>query len=114
QEARSCIERAATEGEAEGLHDLVVGCRATLAWIEMDRGDWEAAAAEIRLASTARRLAAQRSHPATMLAHAAAARHHLHLQNSAEAARELAEAMASRAVSTYVRPFPAVKGRAEV
>ncbi|WP_286928747.1 MULTISPECIES: LuxR C-terminal-related transcriptional regulator [Aeromicrobium] len=112
-EAVECLERAALEAQEEGRHDVVMGTRATLAWIAMDRGAWDEGADDVRGCLAA--LAAMRSalHPWALLAHAASARGHLRRGDSASALRDLASAVAARGVSTYARPFPAVKGRLE-
>lgn len=105
------LEAASAAADLTGRHALVLESRATLAWIAMDRGDWEAGAAHTRSARGALEAMLPREHPCGLLARAASARLHLRRGERTEAVRDLADAMASRAASTYARPFPAVKGR---
>lgn len=113
-EAVECLERAVSAGEERKRPDLVAGCRAILAWILMDRGAWDDGAAQADRALLALRTSTLVPQPSTLLSHGASARAHLHFGDSRAARRDLAAAMATRSVSTYARPFPAVKGRLEV
>ncbi|SKB10243.1 LuxR family transcriptional regulator [Aeromicrobium choanae] len=112
-EAVESLERAARQAQQERRHDVAMSALATLAWISMDRGAWDEGADHVRGCLAALEALRPAPHPSTLLAHAASARGHLRRGDSSAAVRDLASAVATRGVSTYARPFPAVKGRLE-
>ncbi|WP_313408945.1 LuxR C-terminal-related transcriptional regulator [Aeromicrobium sp.] len=110
-EAVEWLGRACRAAEQDHRPDVVMSSRATLAWLAMDRGAWDAGAEDVRSSLAALAAVLPGPGPATLLAHAASARAHLHRGDLQAASRALADALAARLVSTYARPFPAVKGR---
>jgi LuxR family transcriptional regulator, maltose regulon positive regulatory protein len=109
-EARAFFAEASTAA-AFGSSDTIVSCESQLAWLAMDRGEWQEAAGRLELALTAIEEKRMQDYVFSIPAFTAEARLFLHRSETNEAHLALARAMRPRSSATYVLPFHAVRLR---
>jgi len=112
--ARDPLIEASAASAATGNADTIVICESELAWLAMERGDWQEAAD--RLAVALATIDENRIHDyvTSLLAFSGAARLSLHRGDPKEAHRQLTRAMRARLSATYVLPFVAVRLRLQL
>ena len=108
------LEETAGLAKHSGNADRVVLTSAELAWIAMDRGNWEDAATHLQPGLAAIEEHQLQDYVVSVLAYSAAARLHLHRGNRTEADRLHGRAMRGRGISTHALPFLAVRGRLQL
>jgi len=110
-EATACFVEASTVGVAMSHADMIVTCESELAWLAIDRGEWQEAAERLRVALTT--IEENRMHDffSCLRAFAGAARLALHHGDPDEARRQLTRAMRARPSITYAFPVTAVRLR---
>jgi LuxR family maltose regulon positive regulatory protein len=101
---------AATSGNA----DIAVLCESELAWLAMDRGDWEEAAGRLERALATIEKFRMHDYITCLHAFAGAARLAVHRGDLDEAHCQLIQAMRARPSATYVFPFGAVRLRLQL
>jgi LuxR family transcriptional regulator, maltose regulon positive regulatory protein len=113
-EACSVFAEASAIAAANGNSDNTVMCESHLAWLAMDRGDWQEAAG--RLGTALAIIDEKRMHDYvySIPAFAAAARLCVHRGDPDEARRQLTRAMRARPVATYLLPYHAVRLRLQL
>jgi LuxR family transcriptional regulator, maltose regulon positive regulatory protein len=113
-EARAAFAEASAAAVEMGNFDTVPSAEAQLAWLAMDRGSWLEAAGHVELALATIEDNRMHDYVCSIPAFAAAARLSLHLGDQKEADRQLARAMRSRPVATYLIPYLAVRARLQL
>ena len=113
-QARPLLAEAATAATATGNADTTVRCESELAWLAMDRGDWQEAADRLGLALATIDKNRMRDYITCLSAFAGAARLAVHHGDLNEAHRQLTRAMRARPTATYVFPFVAVRLRLQL
>ena len=113
-EARALFAEASTAAAGIANWDTIPICEAQLAWLAMDRGEWDEAADRLKLAVDT--IDAHRLHDYvfSLPAFAGAARLALHHGDVEEAHRQLARAMRARPTATYLLPYHAVRLRLQL
>jgi LuxR family maltose regulon positive regulatory protein len=113
-EARALFAEASTAAAGMGNWDTIPVCEAQIAWLAMDRGEWNEAAGRLKLALGT--IDAQRLHDylVSLPAFAGAARLSVHQGDLKEAHRQLAKAMRGRPAATYLLPYLAVRLRLQL
>jgi LuxR family maltose regulon positive regulatory protein len=113
-QARSLFTEASTAAETFGNFDTIVICEAHLAWLAMDRGEWQEAAE--RLGRELAVIDEHRMHDYVFAipAFAVAARLALHHGDLNETRRQLTRAMRGRQSATYLLPYHAVRLRLQL
>jgi LuxR family maltose regulon positive regulatory protein len=101
---------AATTGNA----DTVVICESELAWLAMERGDWQESADRLALALATIDENRIYDYVTSLLAFSGAARLSVHHGDLSKAQRQLTLAMRGRLSATYVLPFVAVRLRLQL
>jgi LuxR family maltose regulon positive regulatory protein len=104
------FDSAATSGNFE----TVVACDAQLAWMAIDRGDWQEAAERLERALAVIDEKRMHDYIFAISGFAGAARLSLHHSDLNETHRQLAQAMRARPSATYVLPFTAVRLRLQL
>jgi LuxR family transcriptional regulator, maltose regulon positive regulatory protein len=113
-EARALFAGASTAAARMSNWDDVTITEAHLAWLAMDRGEWQEAAGRLKLALGT--IDTQRLHDYvfSLPAFAGAARLSLHHGDVKEAHRQLTRAMRPRSSATYLLPYHAVRLRLQL
>ena len=104
-QARDLLIAAFMAAADTGTVDVTVTCESELAWLAMDRGEWQDAAG--RLGRALALIDENRMHDyfSSLLAFPGAARLALHHGDPDEAHRQLTRAMRARPSATYARPY---------
>ena len=113
-EARAVFAEASAVAAGMCNWDTIPICEAQVAWLAMDRGEWQEAADRLKLALgtiDARRLG---DYVFSLPAFAGAARLSVHHGDVKEAHRQLARAMRGRPSATYLLPYLAVRLRLQL
>jgi LuxR family maltose regulon positive regulatory protein len=113
-EARAVFAEASDAAAASSNSDNLVECEAQLAWLAMDRGEWQEA--EVRLELALATIEEKRTHDYvfSIPAFTGAARLALHHGDLNEAHRQLTRAMRARPSATYLLPYHAVRLRLQL
>jgi LuxR family maltose regulon positive regulatory protein len=113
-EARAAFAAASTTAAGMSSWDTIPLCEAQVAWLAMDRGEWQEAVDRLELALGT--IDAQRLHGyvSSLTAFAGAARLSLHHGDVKEAHRHLARAMRARPAATYLLPYHAARLRLQL
>jgi len=110
-EARAHFADASAAAAAVGNFDTIPICESQLAWLAMDRGEWQDADVQVKLALAMIEEKRLFDYVTGIAAFASAARLSLHHGDSEVALRKLAWAMRARPTATYLMPFHAVRLR---
>jgi LuxR family maltose regulon positive regulatory protein len=113
-EARAVFAEASAVAAGMSNWDTIPICEAQVAWLAMDRGEWQEAADRLKLALgtiDAHRLG---DYVFSLPAFAGAARLSVHHGDVKEAHRQLARAMRARPSATYLLPYLAVRLRLQL
>ena len=113
-EARAVFAEASTAAAGFGNSDTIVYCEAQLAWLAMDRGEWEQADSRLELALATIEENRMQDYVFSLPAFAAAARHAVHRGDLSGAHRQLTRAMRARPSATYLVPYHAVRLRLQL
>jgi LuxR family transcriptional regulator, maltose regulon positive regulatory protein len=113
---RACrlIAEASAAAAATGNADTVVLCESELAWLAMDRGDWQEAAGRLECGLATIDRLRMHDYITCLQAFAGAARLAVHRGDLREAHRQLTQAMRARRSATYVFPSGAVRLRLQL
>lgn len=113
-EARAAFAAASTTAAGMSSWDTIPLCEAQVAWLAMDRGEWQEAVDRLELALGT--IDAQQLHGyvSSLTAFAGAARLSLHRGDVKEAHRQLARAMRARPAATYLLPYHAARLRLQL
>ncbi len=109
----SLIEASAAAART-GNADTVVICESELAWLAMDRGDWQEAAGRLELALAMIDENRLHDYVTSLLAFSGAARLSVRHGDRSEAHRQLTRARRGSLSATYVLPFVAVRLRLQL
>jgi LuxR family transcriptional regulator, maltose regulon positive regulatory protein len=112
--ARDRLIEASAAAATTGNADTLVICESELAWLAMDRGDWQEAAGRLELALATIEENRLDDYVTSLLAFSGAARLSVHDGDRSEADRQLTRAMRARLSATYVLPFVAVRLRLQL
>jgi LuxR family maltose regulon positive regulatory protein len=112
--ACSLLAEASTAAAATGYADVAIICESQLAWLAMDRGDWQEAAGRLERALAMIDKNRMHDYITCLQAFAGAARLFVHHGDPGEARRQLTRAMRARPPATYVFPFVAVRLRLQL
>jgi LuxR family maltose regulon positive regulatory protein len=113
-EARPLFAEASAVAAAFGNLETIPVCEAQLAWLEMDRGQWQDAAARLERALATIEENRMHDYAGSIPAFAAAARLASHHSDLKEAGRQLTQAMRARPATTYLMPYHAVRVRLQL
>jgi LuxR family maltose regulon positive regulatory protein len=111
--AALCAEASATAA-AMGNLDTIPICESHLAWLAMDRGEWQEAARRLELALATVDDNRMHDYVFSIPTFTGAARLALHHGETREAHRQLARAMRARPSATYLLPYHAVRLRLQL
>jgi len=113
-EAREAFGAASTAAAGMSSWDTIPLCEAQIAWLAMDRGEWDEAVG--RLDTALGTIDAQRLHGyvSSLTTFAGAARLSLHQGDVKEARRQLTRAMRARPAATYLLPYHAARLRLQL
>ncbi len=113
-EAREAFGAASTAAAGMSSWDTIPVCEAQVAWLAMDRGEWDEATGRLDIALGT--IDAQRLHGyvSSLTAFAGAARLSLHQGDVKEARRQLGRAMRARPAATYLLPYHAARLRLQL
>jgi LuxR family maltose regulon positive regulatory protein len=113
-QARRLFAEASAAAETFSSFEAIVLCEAQLAWLAIDRGDWQEAAG--RLERVLAVIDEHRMHDYVIAipAIAGAARLSLHRGDLSEARRQLTRAMRARPAATFLLPYHAVRLRLQL
>ncbi len=113
-EASAFFAEASAAAAVMGNFDTIPICESRLAWLAMDRGQWQEAAERLELALAT--IEEKRLHDYTFSspAFAGAARLSVHHGDLDDARRQLARAMRIRPSATYLVPYHAVRVRLQL
>jgi len=113
-EAREAFGAASTAAAGMSSWDTIPLCEAQIAWLAMDRGEWDEAVG--RLDTALGTIDAQRLHGyvSSLTTFAGAARLSLHQGDVKEARRQLGRAMRARPAATYLLPYHAARLRLQL
>jgi LuxR family transcriptional regulator, maltose regulon positive regulatory protein len=113
-EAREAFGAASTAAAGMSSWDTIPLCEAQVAWLAMDRGEWDEAVGRLDIALGT--IDAQRLHGyvSSLTTFAGAARLSLHQGDVKEARRQLARAMRARPAATYLLPYHAARLRLQL
>jgi LuxR family maltose regulon positive regulatory protein len=113
-EAREAFGAASTAAAGMSSWDTIPVCEAQVAWLAMDRGEWDEAVGRLDIALGT--IDAQRLHGyvSSLTTFAGAARLSLHHGDVKEARRHLARAMRARPAATYLLPYHAARLRLQL
>jgi LuxR family maltose regulon positive regulatory protein len=109
--ARDALIEASAAAATTGNADTIVICESELAWLAMERGDWQEAASRLELALATIDENRLHDYVICLLAFSGAARLSVHHGDGSEAHRQLTRAMRGRLSATYVLPFVAARLR---
>ena len=110
-QARPLLAEASTAAAVTGNVDTVVLCESQLAWLAMDRGEWQEADGRLEYALATIEKFRLHDYISCLQAFAGAARLSVHNGDLSEVHRQLTRAMRARPLITYVVPFGAVRLR---
>jgi LuxR family transcriptional regulator, maltose regulon positive regulatory protein len=110
-QGRPLLAEASTAAATTGYADTVVLCESELAWLAMDRSDWQEAADRLEHALAVIDEHRMHDYITCLQAFAGAARLSLHHSDLNETHRQLTQAMRARPAATHVMPFAAVRLR---
>jgi LuxR family maltose regulon positive regulatory protein len=110
-QARALFGEASSLAAEMGNTDNMAACESHLAWLAMDRGDWQEAACRLKAALAAIEEKRLHDYVFCSLAFAGAGRLSVHHGDLKEARRQLARAMRARPAATYLVPYLAVRLR---
>jgi LuxR family transcriptional regulator, maltose regulon positive regulatory protein len=112
--AREAFGAASTAAAGMSSWDTIPLCEAQVAWLAMDRGEWDEAVGRLDIALGT--IDAQRLHGyvSSLTTFAGAARLSLHQGDVKEARRQLARAMRARPAATYLLPYHAARLRLQL
>jgi LuxR family transcriptional regulator, maltose regulon positive regulatory protein len=113
-QARALFAEASTAAAAFSNTDTIVICEAQLAWLAMDRADWQEAASQLEVALATIEEKRMDDYVFSIPAFAAAARLCVHRGDLDEARRQLTRAMRARPSATYLLPYHAVRLRLQL
>jgi LuxR family maltose regulon positive regulatory protein len=113
-EAAVLFTEASATAASVGNFDTIPICEAQLAWMAMDRGEWQEAVTRLEVALAT--IEQQRLHDYvfSIPAFCCAARLAVHDGSIDRARRELARGMRSRPMATVLLPYHAVRGRLQM
>ena len=106
--------RASTAAAMAGSFENVVHCESLLAWLAMDRGEWQEAAGRLERALATIDKYRMHDYMTSLPTFAGAARLSVHHGDLGDAHRQLTRAMRARPSATYVLPTVAVRGRLQL
>jgi LuxR family maltose regulon positive regulatory protein len=112
--ARTVFTEASGAAAAFDNSDTIVSCESQLAWLAMDRSEWQHGSARLERALALIEDKRSRDYVSSAPAFAAAARLSLHRSDLKEARRQLAQAMRARSSATYLMPYRAVRLRLQL
>jgi len=110
-EARAAFAEASAVAAGMSNWDTIPICEAQVAWLAMDRGEWQEAADRLKLALGTIDAHRLDDYVFSLPAFAGAARLSMHHGDVKEAHRQLARAMRARPSATYLLPYLAVRLR---
>jgi len=110
-EARAAFAEASAVAAGMGNWDTIPICEAHVAWLAMDRGEWQEAADRLKLALGTIDAHRLDDYVFSLPAFAGAARLSVHHGDVKEAHRQLTRAMRARPSATYLLPYLAVQLR---
>jgi LuxR family transcriptional regulator, maltose regulon positive regulatory protein len=113
-QARAAFAEASRTAAQNGNVDTIPECESQLAWLAMDRGQWQEAASRVGLALATIEHNRLQDYVTSIRAFPAAARLALHRGDRKEAHWQLARAMRIRTTATYVMPYHAVGSRLQL
>jgi LuxR family maltose regulon positive regulatory protein len=113
-QAGAAFAEASATAARSGNVAAIPECESQLAWLAMDRGDWQEAASRMEVALATIEDNRLRDSMTSIQAFPAAARLSLHDGNRKEACRQLARAMRARQEATYLLPYQAVRSRLQL
>ena len=113
-QARSLFTEGSTAAAASGNAETVVGLGSYLAWLSIDRGEWQEAAGRLELALALIDEHRMHDYVFALSAFIGAARLSLHHGDLNEAHRQLTRAMRARPAATYLLPYHAVRVRLQL
>jgi len=113
-QARSVLTEASAVAATLGNAETVVGLGAYLAWLAIDRGEWQEAAGRLELALAIIDEHRMHDYVFAIAAFTGAARLSLHHNDLNEAHRQLTRAMRTRPTATYLLPYYAVRVRLQL
>jgi LuxR family transcriptional regulator, maltose regulon positive regulatory protein len=113
-QARALFAEVSTTATRMGNFDNVVASEAPLAWLAMDRGEWQEAAGRLDVALAVIDEHRMHDYIFSIPAFAGAARLSLHHNDPGEAHRQLTRAMRARPAATYLLPYHAVRLRLQL
>jgi len=113
-EARAAFGAASAAAAGMSSWDTIPVCEAQVAWLAMDRGEWDEADGRLDIALGT--IDAQRLHGyvSSLTTFAGAARLALHQGDVKEARRQLGRAMRARPAATYLLPYHAARLRLQL
>jgi LuxR family maltose regulon positive regulatory protein len=113
-EAREAFGAASIAAAGMRSWDTIPICEAQVAWLAMDRGEWDEAGGRLDIALGT--IDAQRLHGyvSSLTTFAGAARLSLHQGDVKEARRQLGQAMRARPAATYLLPYHAARLRLQL
>jgi LuxR family maltose regulon positive regulatory protein len=113
-EACALFREASAAAAGMGNWHTVPVCESQLAWLAMDRGEWQEAAGRLELALGMIAAQGLDDYVFSLPALAGAARLALHRGDVKAARRQLARAMQGRSAATYLLPYHAVRVRLQL
>jgi LuxR family maltose regulon positive regulatory protein len=113
-EAQAALAEASATAAALGNFETIPSAEAQLAWLAMDRGDWQDAARRLELALATTEDKRLHDYVTVIPVFAAAARLLVHHGDQKDAHRQLTRAMRTRPAATYLLPYLAVRGRLQL
>jgi LuxR family maltose regulon positive regulatory protein len=114
EEARASFAEASAIAAEMGNFDTIPSAESQLAWLAMDRGNWQEAAGRLKRALDTIENNGMHDYLCSIPAFPAAARLSLHNGDTREAHRLLARAMRARPIATYLLPYLAVRVRLQL
>lgn len=114
ERARDLFAEASTAAAGMSNWATIPICEAQLAWLAMDRGEWEEAAGRLKLALGTIDAQGLHDYVLSLPAFAGAARLSLHHGDVKQAHQQLARAMRMRRSATYLLPYHAVRLRLQL
>jgi len=113
-QARSLLTEASTAATTSDNVETIVGLASYLAWLAIDRGEWQEAAERLELALALIDKHRMYDYVFAIPAFTGAARLSLRHGDLHEANRQLARAMRARPMATYLLPYHAVRVRLQL
>ena len=113
-EARALFAEASAAAAGMSNWHVIPACESQLAWLAMDRGEWNEAAGRMDLALGTIDAQGLGDYVFSLPAFAGAARLSLHHGDVKDASRRLAQAMQARPMASYLLPYLAVRLRLQL